>query len=1245
MRFRASKGVAGLAAFVMAATLLALVPTAPASAGVAFSDGFETGDLARWTSSSGVLVQQDQVFEGAFAARATSTAGTAAYVYKTLPSALSEIFYDGRFEFVSVGNNNVSVVRFRTAATGAIFSMLRRNDGSLMYYNEVTGSSVIGPIISTGWHELGVHAVIAGTASRIEVSLDGAAVPSMTKTDSLGATAIGRVYIGEPATARTFDLALDSIVLSDSIDTVAPSTPTSLAAAASGLTRVDLSWNPSTDNVGVAGYTVYRDGAQIATLPATATAYSDTTVSPGHSYSYTVQAVDGAGNRSSQSTAAVASTPADTVSPSTPGSLTAIAISATRVDLAWTASTDNVGVTGYTVFRNGSLLTTLGAAARSFSDTTASPATNYGYAVDAFDASGNHSPASGLTNVTTPSLPDTLAPSKPANLTATAGSPTSVALSWDASTDNVGVTGYTVYRGGSMLTTVTGTSYTDSSAQPSTTYSYAVDAFDAAGNHSPVSTAASATTPAIPDTTAPSVPGNVTATASGPSSVIVAWSASTDNVGVSGYAIYRDGASIAVVNGSPTAYVDTTTTSGTTYTYALDAFDAAGNRSARSTGVPVTTPASGDTTPPSVPQNLSAVAAVQGGVALSWSPSTDNVGVSGYTVYRNGFTIASVGGSTPSYVDASAASSTTYSYSVDAFDASANRSAQSTSVPITTPGVLFNDGFESGNMSQWTQTSGVVAQPAQKYTGSWAGRATTDGSTPAYAQRTLSIARPEIYYDGRIDVLSQANATVSLVRLRTVLGGSIMSVFRNAANKLAVYNEVTGGTTTVSTQLTAGTWHELELHALVNGASGLVEMWLDGALVYAKTDNLGTTGVGRLYIGDPSAGRAFDFVYDDQQLTTASDVAAPSIPTGVVATAIGPHRVNITWNASSDNVGVTGYTISRGGVVLGSTGPNALAWTDATASGASTYGYTVAAFDQAANRSAPSATISATTPPGATGDPVIAAAGDIACDPADPNYNNGLGNVNGCRQRATSDVIFNNPNISTVLSLGDQQYEDGTLAKFNASFDPTWGRLMSMLRPVAGNHEYLSAGAAGYYAYFGARAGDPAKGYYSFNIGAWHVVALNGECSFVGGCQAGSAQETWLAADLAANPAACTLAYWHEPRFSSGRDGSLVQYSAFWNDLYNSGAEIVLNGHDHDYERFAPQDPNQVPTPTGLREFVVGSGGAEATPPSTPALNSQAFSNNAFGVLQLTLHANSYDWQFLPAAGTTFADSGTGTCH
>src|SRR6266700_188935 len=127
MRFRAAKGVAGLVAFVMAATLLALIPTSPASAGVVFSDGFETGNLTRWTGSSGVSVQQDQVFEGAFAARATSTAGASAYAYKTLPSQLSEIFYDGRFEFVSVANNNVSVVRFRTAATGAIFSMLRRN--------------------------------------------------------------------------------------------------------------------------------------------------------------------------------------------------------------------------------------------------------------------------------------------------------------------------------------------------------------------------------------------------------------------------------------------------------------------------------------------------------------------------------------------------------------------------------------------------------------------------------------------------------------------------------------------------------------------------------------------------------------------------------------------------------------------------------------------------------------------------------------------------------------------------------------------------------------------------------------------------------------------------------------------------------------------------------------------------------------------------------------------------------------
>ncbi len=282
----------------------------------------------------------------------------------------------------------------------------------------------------------------------------------------------------------------------------------------------------------------------------------------------------------------------------------------------------------------------------------------------------------------------------------------------------------------------------------------------------------------------------------------------------------------------------------------------------------------------------------------------------------------------------------------------------------------------------------------------------------------------------------------------------------------------------------------------------------------------------------------------------------------------------------------------------------------------------------------------------AASDPVIAAAGDIACDPADGSFNAGGGTATACRQGATSNLLLDG-GLAGVLSLGDHQYSDGALAKFQASYDPSWGRARALTHPAVGNHEYQTAGAAGYYNYFGAAAGDPTKGYYSFDIGAWHLIALNSECTNVpGGCGPGSPQEQWLRADLAANPNSCTLAYWHQPRFSSGRHGSRAAYDAFWQALHAAGAEIVLNGHDHDYERFAPQTAAGVADPgTGIREFMVGTGGAEHYPDVNVVPNSELRNGDTFGVLRLTLHPGSYDWEFMPEAGQTFTDSGSSTCH
>ncbi len=183
------------------------------------------------------------------------------------------------------------------------------------------------------------------------------------------------------------------------------------------------------------------------------------------------------------------------------------------------------------------------------------------------------------------------------------------------------------------------------------------------------------------------------------------------------------------------------------------------------------------------------------------------------------------------------------------------------------------------------------------------------------------------------------------------------------------------------------------------------------------------------------------------------------------------------------------------------------------------------------------------------------------------------------------------PSATGVLVLGDAQDDDGSLYNFQHAYARSWGRLLPITHPVPGSKDYRKPGAPGYFGYFGAAAGDPAKGYYSYDIGSWHIVALNAVCAPVGGCEAGSAQEQWLRADLAAHPAICTLAYWYQPRFSSGKTGNHRAYDAFWRDLYRAGADVVLNADDQDYERFAPQDPKAAADPAGgIREFVVGNG-------------------------------------------------------
>jgi hypothetical protein len=261
----------------------------------------------------------------------------------------------------------------------------------------------------------------------------------------------------------------------------------------------------------------------------------------------------------------------------------------------------------------------------------------------------------------------------------------------------------------------------------------------------------------------------------------------------------------------------------------------------------------------------------------------------------------------------------------------------------------------------------------------------------------------------------------------------------------------------------------------------------------------------------------------------------------------------------------------------------------------------------------------------------------------------GAGDIASCGLRGdseTSDLLVDQP--GTIFTAGDNAYEEGSTSNYASCYAPTWGRMLDRTTlPAVGNHDWNTPGAAGYLAYFGSAAAPNGTTWYSRELGAWHVIVLDSNCTKVGGCGTNSPQGRWLAADLAAHSdTRCTLAIWHHPRFSSGVHGNDVAVGPFWEQLVAAHADLVINGHDHDYERFAPQNAaGREDRKTGLREFVVGTGGAGLRTFPTVAANSEIRLAGEWGVIRLTLHVANYDWEFLPVNAGGVTDSGSALCH
>lgn len=559
----------------------------------------------------------------------------------------------------------------------------------------------------------------------------------------------------------------------------------------------------------------------------------------------------------------------DSLKPTQPTGLSAVAsLAINSVTLNWNASTDNVAVAGYAIYRDGALLTYAGAGT-TYADLTVNPTTDYSYYVRAFDAAGNSSNPSTTANVRTPVPFDATPPSVPANLAALPTGPTTVVLSWDPASDNFGVTAYDIYRNdGFTMTVGTVTNTLDSTVITDTAYSYQIRARDGAGNISALSSAVNVATPPTDDNTPPSAPSGLASVVVTSTAVTITWNAATDDVAVTGYDVLRDGALIATVPAPP--FMDSPIAPNTSYTYVVKARDAGANVSGPSNILTVNTPEKIDSTPPSTPTGVTATVALNTTpVNVVWTASTDDTGVAGYDVFRNGLFLMSVLTVT-SAADLTARAATTYSYTVRAHDASGNSSGLSTPpAVITTPAPLFSDGFESGNFLTWTTTGGMFITDTGAHAGAKAAEGVTISNT-MFAKKAFPVSYSNAYARAYFNVISNTSQ-MTLLGFRTIADAQIGYLLLTTGGKLHFRNEVEHTQVSGLTANLAGTgWHSIELHMNITGAGfSTVEVWLDGVPLgtLALTGNLGATPIGKVQIGDVQAGN-YHAVFDDVAFDT-----------------------------------------------------------------------------------------------------------------------------------------------------------------------------------------------------------------------------------------------------------------------------------------------------------------------------------------------------------------------------------------
>ena len=868
-------------------------PSTPA--GLATSAVGQTSATLSWSpSSDDTGVTGYSVFQGG---SQVGTSATTSYAYTGLTCGTTYTL--GVAAVDAAGNvSGTSTKSLTTAAcpdttppstpTGLSTSAVGQTSVALSWTASSDDTAVTGYRVFQGGLQVGTSA----TTSYTYIGL------TCATTYTLGVAAVD-------AAGNVSGTATKNVTTAACPDTTPPSTPTGLVPSTVGQTSIALSWTASTDDVGVTGYRVFRDGSQVGTP--TAPAFSFTGLTCGTTYTLGVAAVDAAGNVSGIATANVAAAACtDTTPPSTPNGLTTSAVAATTATLSWTASTDNVAVTGYRLFKGSSQVGT--SATPSFDFTGLTCETSYTLGVAAVDAAGNASGTATI-GVTTAACPDTLPPSTPTGLATSAVGASTATLSWTASTDNFAVTGYRLFLGGSQVGTSATTSYTYTGLTCGTTYTLGVVAVDAAGNVSGTATK-SVTTAACADTTPPSTPAGLATSAVAATTATLSWTASTDNVAVTGYRLFQGASQVGT---SPTtSFGYTGLTCATTYTLGVAAVDAAGNVSGTATKS-VTTAACPDTTPPSTPTGLATSAIGQTSAALSWNASTDDVAVTGYRVFRDGTQVGTP--TAPTFSFTGLTCGTTYTLGVAAVDAAGNVSGTA------------------------TKSATTAACPD-----------TTPPSTPTGLATSA---------------VGQTQATLSWTAATDNVGVTGYRTFRGATQV------GTPPTTSYTfTGLTCGTTYSL------------------GVAAADAAGNISSTAT--------------------TSVTTSAcpDTTPPSTPTGLATSGIGQTAATLSWTASNDNVGVTGYRLYLNGSQIDISLTTSYLFTSLVCGTSYTLG--VAAVDFAGNASAVAtlaATSAACSGPPPTANVFVSPSGsDSTCvrgDQAHPC----LSLAGACRKAHAGDVV------------------------------------------------------------------------------------------------------------------------------------------------------------------------------------------------------------------------------------------------